>query len=138
MKPFPYFQTTDNDYGPTCLKMVAKFYGKDLEGNQLDDSVTTNTKGWTFLEMSSAAEKIGLTTLLYQGPIDVLKQVALPAILHWNLHQFVVLYKVRWNTYHIADPSKGVLKLRKSELQRHWLGNKKDLGKWGYAMTVAV
>ena len=138
MKQFPYFQVTHNDYGPKCVKMVAKFHGKDLEGNHLNNMATMNHEEWTFLEISSVAEKIGFKTLLYHGPVDVLKQVALPAILYWDLHHFVVLFKVRWNTYHIADARKGILKLRKSELQEHWLGNKTNQKTWGYAMTVMI
>lgn len=47
------------DCGPTCLRMVAKYYGKDYRLQTLRDLSGINREGVNLLGISEAAEKIG-------------------------------------------------------------------------------
>lgn len=72
------------------------------------------------------AEQIGFTTRPLRGEIDHLDQLALPAVLHWNLNHFVVLTKVtkgfRGRRFHIHDPARGSRVLKEEEFSRHFTG----------------
>lgn len=64
MKKFPnYRQAETKDCGPTCLKIIAKFYGKILDIQELRDCSETTRDGSNLLMLSDAAEKIGFRTI---------------------------------------------------------------------------
>lgn len=46
------------DCGPTCLRMVAKYYGKHYTGKTLRQFTGFNKEGVTLLGISETAEKI--------------------------------------------------------------------------------
>jgi ATP-binding cassette subfamily B protein len=45
----------------------------------------------------------------------------MPCILHWKQEHFVVLYRVKKNCFHIADPALGLIKLSKDEFEQCWV-----------------
>jgi ATP-binding cassette subfamily B protein len=118
------------DCGPTCLRMVAKHYGKTFSLQKLRDVSGINKEGVNLLGISEAAEKLGFRTIGSRLTLQQLAESELPVILHWNQNHFVVLYKVkgtRKNTkgdgavYYIADPAKGLIKYTEAEFAKHWL-----------------
>lgn len=50
----------------------------------------------------------------------------LPCVLHWNQNHFVVLYKATKNTFTIADPAKGIIKLSKQVFLQNWIGEQEE------------
>jgi ATP-binding cassette subfamily B protein len=121
---FPHIKQPDaKDCGPTCLKIVAKYYGKTIPIQQLRELSETIRIGSTLQGLSDAAEHIGVRTLPAKLNIEQLDEIPLPCILHWNKNHFVVLYKVKGNTCYISDPAHGLLTYKKSELITHWVGN---------------
>jgi ATP-binding cassette, subfamily B, bacterial len=110
------------DCGPTCLRMIAKYYGKNISLQKLRDISGINREGVSLLGISEAAEKIGFRTAGAKISLDDLKGSEFPLILHWDQNHFVVLYKVRRNIFYIADPAKGLLPYTQDEFLRHWLG----------------
>jgi ATP-binding cassette subfamily B protein len=123
--PF-YFQSESKDCGPTCLKIIAKFYGKILTLQQLRTLTETQREGSSLLGLSSAAEQIGFRTLGAKLNVLDLKEAVLPCLLHWNKNHYVVLYKVKKDFYYISDPSFGLLRYSKEEVLKHWIGNNAD------------
>lgn len=93
---FPFYRQLDGmDCGPTCLRMIARYYGKKFSVQQLRDSSFIQRTGVNLLGISEAAESIGLRTTGLRTTIDNLKQQSkLPCILHWNQMHFVVLYRI--------------------------------------------
>lgn len=108
------------DCGPTCLRMVAKHYGKNFSLQKLRDISGLNREGVSLLGISEAAEKIGFRTAGAKIGLDELKKSEFPLILHWDQNHFVVLYKVKKGSFYIADPSKGLLQYSESEFLKHW------------------
>lgn len=97
MKPFPHYQQLDSmDCGPSCLRMIAKYYGRCYSLQNLRERSFITRQGVSMLGISDAAESIGMRT---QGVRISLQQlvedVPLPCILHWNQNHFVVLYNVK-------------------------------------------
>lgn len=113
---FPFYRQLDGmDCGPTCLRMIARYYGKKFSVQQLRENSYIQRTGVNLLGISEAAESIGLRTTGIRTTIDKLKQQSkLPCILHWNQMHFVVLYRVEESKgktfFHIADPAYGLLK----------------------------
>ena len=64
MTDFPFYKQPDSkDCGPTCLKIIAKHYGKTLNIQTLRSLSETTRVGSNLLTLSDAAEKIGFRTL---------------------------------------------------------------------------
>ena len=139
---FPFYRQLDGmDCGPTCLRMIARYYGKKFSVQQLRENSYIQRTGVNLLGISEAAESIGLRTTGIRTTIDKLKQQSkLPCILHWNQMHFVVLYKIeraKGKTYfHIADPSYGLLKYEEEELKKCWISTRQGGVEKGIAMLV--
>lgn len=139
---FPFYRQLDGmDCGPTCLRMIARYYGKKFSVQQLRENSYIQRTGVNLLGISEAAESIGLRTTGIRTTIDKLKQQSkLPCILHWNQMHFVVLYKIeraKGKTYfHIADPAYGLLKYEEEELKKCWISTRQGGVEKGIAMLV--
>lgn len=125
MKKFPFYKQADSkDCGPTCLKIIAKYYKKPIPIQLLRSLSETTRSGSSLLGISNAAEKLGFRSLGVKITLDQLKEeVPLPCILHWNKNHYVVLYKISRGVYYISDPAHGILKYSKEELLKFWIGN---------------
>lgn len=131
------------DCGPTCLRMIAAYYGKRFSVQQLRDHAYIQRTGVNLLGISVAAESIGMRTTGVRTTLEKLKQQSkLPCILHWQQEHFVVLYRVerkKGKTYfYIADPAYGLLKYEEEELRKCWISTRKDGMEKGVAMLVEV
>ena len=121
---FPFYkQAESKDCGPTCIKIVAKFYGKIIVVQKLRALSETTRTGSTLLGLSDAAESIGLRAIGVNLSLEKLKEVPLPCILHWNKNHFVVLYKISQKYFYISDPAHGLLNYTKEDLVKRWIGN---------------
>ncbi len=124
MKKFPSFiQTESKDCGPTCLKIIAKFYGKILNIQELRDYSETTRDGSNLLMLSGAAEKFGFRTIGVKRSVQQLDEVPLPCILHWNKYHYVVLHKIKKGIYYISDPAIGLIDYNQEEFLKFWIGN---------------
>ena len=87
-----YIQLDQMDCGPTCLRMIAKHYGKNYSLQSLRNLTGITREGVSLLGISEAGEKIGFKTLAASVSFEQLnEEVSLPCILYWNQHHFVVV-----------------------------------------------
>lgn len=128
-KRVPFFMQHDiMDCGPTCLRMIAAYYGKSISLETLRGISYISREGVSLLGISVAAEKIGFRSL---GVLITLEQlisdVPLPCIIHWEQEHFVVLYNIKKkrNNYIfcIADPSQGYIEYSQREFTRYWVSS---------------
>ena len=127
MKKFTHYRQADNkDCGPTCLKIIAKYYGKTINIQELRDFSETTREGSNLLFLSDAAEKIGFRTLGVKLSVKRIEEAPLPCILHWNKDHYVVLYKIKKGKYYISDPAFGLLEYNREEFVKFWIGNNAD------------
>lgn len=140
---FKFYEQLDAmDCGPTCLRMIAKHYGKNFSLQKLRGNSGINREGVSLLGISQAAEKIGFRTTGARVALTQLGEIELPVILHWDKNHFVVLVKItsgrNWlnpfergkakSYYHIADPAKGIIKYNEEEFSQHWISIGNDKG----------
>lgn len=125
-KRFPAFRQFDTaDCGPTCLRMVASYYGKEFPLSHLRELSHITRDGVTMLGISDAAESIGFKTLGVSLTFDQLfREAPLPCIVHWEQNHFVVVYNVSTRSgkqyIHIADPAKGKVKYERDSFIHSW------------------
>lgn len=138
MKKFTHYRQADHkDCGPTCLKIIAKYYGKTINIQELRDFSETTREGSNLLFLSDAAEKIGFRTLGVKLSVQRIEEAPLPCILHWNKDHYVVLYKIKKDRFYISDPAFGLLDYSKEEFTKFWIGNNADdLTKEGIALLI--
>lgn len=96
------------DCGPTCIRMIAKYYGRSVSLEKLRELSETTRAGSSLKGISFASEKLGFKTIGVKIDYKNLVQNApLPCIVFWNEHHFVVVYKIKKNKIYIADPAHG-------------------------------
>lgn len=130
------------DCGPTCLRMIAKHYGKNFSLQKLRDIAGINKEGVSLFGISEAAEKIGFRTMGSRLTPQQLRETELPVILHWNQNHFVVLFKAPAKSsskkaWHIADPAKGLIKYTEEEFLQHWLSTHHHGHSQGIALMLS-
>lgn len=109
------------DCGPTCLRMVAKHYGRNYKTQTLRQLCEINKEGVSLLGISDAAEKIGFRSLGVKLNTVQLKEAELPCILHWRQNHFVVLYKIKKAKFFLADPANGLVVLTEQDFNQNWI-----------------
>ncbi len=120
------------DCGPTCLRMISKWHGKRISLDKLRQASQYSSNGVSLLGLAEAAEGLGLRAKGVKVSVeDMINDIPLPAILHWNQYHFVVLTpaSTRKNIV-IADPAKGMITLSKNDFIANWVstGGQKQLG----------
>lgn len=127
MSEFPHYKQTEaKDCGPTCVKIIAKHYGKIINTQQLRTLSETTREGSSLLGLSEASEKIGFRSLGVKLSFNQLLEASLPCIVHWNKNHYVIVYKIKKGVVFISDPAHGLITYTKSEFINHWIGNNAD------------
>lgn len=112
------------DCGPTCLRMIAKYYGRSLSLTKLRTLAETTRQGSSLSYVSEAAEKVGFRTLGVSIGFEKLKRDALlPCIVFWKQEHFVVVYKITKERVYVADPAHGLITYSQKEFTEAWIGS---------------
>ena len=128
-KRFPFFQQFDLvDCGPTSLRMIAAYHGRNFSLQHLRELCYIERDGVSLLGIVRAAERIGFRADAFQlafkgehshesGLVDL----ACPFIVHWEQNHFVVVYDIRDDYVLVADPkAPGLQKLSHVAFQKGW------------------
>ncbi len=139
-KSFPFYKQPDSkDCGPTCLRIVAKHYGKLISLQEIRELSETTREGSNLLKLSDAAEAIGFRSLGVKIDYHQLKDSPLPCIVHWNKNHFVVVYAIKKGVVYISDPSYGLITYTAKEFLERWIGNNaSEETKEGIALLLEV
>ena len=112
------------DCGPSCLRMIAKYYGRHFSLDRLRDLSDFSKDGVSLLGISNAAEKIGFKTLGVKINFEQLENdVPKPCIIYWEQNHFVVLppQKRSKRDIIIADPASSMYAMDKKEFRQKWM-----------------
>lgn len=128
------------DCGPSCLRMVARWYGKTYSLQHLREHSYITRSGVSMLGISDAAESIGFRTGGYRMNFEELLEVPQPFIVHWNRNHFVVVYDIKKknNTYkiYVADPANGLLIYTQKEFEKFWCSTEKEGEPKGHLLAL--
>jgi ATP-binding cassette subfamily B protein len=114
------------DCGPTCLKMITKYYGREYPLPYLREITYIGKGGVSLLGISDAAETLGFKTLSAKLSFEKLKQVKLPVIAHWMQNHFIIIYKIKRGRVYAADPAFGIVKYKEKEFVAGWAQGEKE------------
>jgi len=138
-KFFFYRQLDKMDCGPTCLRMIAKYYGKNYSIKTLRELLNVRQSGTTLQSLIGTSNKIGFETQLRSLAMEQLTAITLPCILHWDRKHFVVLppqdfnFRKKTSKILIADPAFGMVRLSQTSFLKAWMG---DHAQTGYALSL--
>jgi ATP-binding cassette subfamily B protein len=126
------------DCGPTCLKMVARYYSRYFSLERLRNLSYISPIGTSLRGLIKSAEFIGFETQCLQIPFSILiSEIKLPCIIHWNSNHFCVLYKIKNNKiFYIIDPNVGRLKYSDTEFKERWLKYQTEDTLTGIVLTL--
>jgi ATP-binding cassette, subfamily B, bacterial len=153
---FPHYRQLDSmDCGPTCLKMVSRYYGKSVDLHTLREKCYITKRGVSLLGISDAAENIGFRTLGVKLTWEQLKDDAnLPCIVHWNQNHFVVVHKIKEKRRRIfrrrltsqgessntqisvSDPGQGLHEYNEKQFKDSWISATKSGEGRGIALLL--
>lgn len=125
IRSFPFYRQIESpDCGLTCLRMVAKFYGKAYSLESLSEKSYAGRQGASMSNISDAAESIGLRSTSAVVTYDnLIEENRFPVIVHWRHHHMVVLYRIdKKQRAHIADPAHGIMQLSRKDFIQSWSG----------------
>ncbi len=144
MKSFPHITQPDSmECGATCLRMIAKFYGREYRAETMQRICLVTREGVSMLSLSDAAEYLGFRTVCGRMTLEkVVEQRPFPCILHWNQEHFVVLYDVKTRRdgeriFYIADPAKNLLRIDEDTMRDAWISTRSRGEEKGIIMALA-
>lgn len=119
---FPFFRQLDyRDCGPTCLRMIAKFHGKNFSREFLRDKASITRQGVTMAGIADAAEIIEMRTLGMRISLESLvNEAPTPFIVPWRQKHFVVVFKTTKTKIYVADPAQGLLEYAHEDFLKAW------------------
>ena len=140
---FPHIKQPDSmECGATCLRMIAKFHGKEYSAETMQNLCVVTREGVSMLGIADAAEYIGFRTICGRMTLGkMVEQRPFPCILHWNQDHFVVLYDVKKkqdgkSVFYIADPGKNLLRIDEEEFRNAWISTRSRGEEKGILMAL--
>jgi ATP-binding cassette subfamily B protein len=135
---FPFYKQHDAmDCGATCLRMIARHYGRFFSLDYLRTLTHQRREGVSLLEISDAAEHLGFRTLAAKIDFERLRlDVPLPCVVHWRQNHYLVVYRITRRHVQLADPAVGLLRLTHQEFMDGWLSITEEGEKLGVVLVV--
>ena len=123
---FPSFiQYNTKDCGPSCLKIISKYYGQEYSLAYLSELCQVSRDGTSISSMRDAAEKLGYDVSVTKMSWKTLNNdnIKLPCIIHLRQNHFVVLYSIGVDKkkLFISDPAIGLLTYDEGTFCNLWL-----------------
>lgn len=128
---FPVHRQLDSiSCGPTCLLMIAEYYGARYCRDYLGRLCAPDSHGTSIMAICNAAGYLGLQSLAVRTSFVRLKELPLPAIALRKGH-FIVVRKIEGEQVQIADPARGLLTYTSKEFMKGWSESDKEFDSRG-------
>jgi ATP-binding cassette subfamily B protein RaxB len=108
--------------GLACLAMICSYHGHQIDLNTLRRRYPVSMNGVTLRGLMQVANHLKLLGRPLRFEMEHIRELQLPAILHWDMSHFVVLKSVRRRELVVHDPATGVKTYRFSEASGHVTG----------------
>ncbi|HEY0114024.1 MAG TPA: peptidase domain-containing ABC transporter [Allosphingosinicella sp.] len=115
-------QTEIAECGLAALAMVAGFHGLHISLGTLRRQYAPSLRGAPLKALIAVADRIGLSSRAVKLPLESLPDLAMPAILHWDMTHYVVLERMKGGRALIHDPAVGSRWYDRDELSKHFTG----------------
>jgi ATP-binding cassette subfamily B protein len=118
-----YHQLTSTDCGAACLTMLASYFGKKYNLQQVKSLFEFTRAGITIQDIADNSEKMGFDSAILKLTTEELQTFPFPVILYWKQEHFLVYEKSKNDIFYLSDPAYGRVKLAKEEFENAWKGN---------------
>lgn len=108
--------------GAACLCMILAYHGKWLPLEQLREECGVSRDGSKASSLLVVARAHGLKAQGYRREPEALRDMPLPAIIHWNFNHFVVLCGFKKDRAVLNDPGRGRVEVSLEEFDESFTG----------------
>ena len=115
-------QTEAAECGLACLAMISSYYGHRIDLNTLRRRHPVSLKGVTLRALIQVATQMHFACRALRFELGHLKQLHLPAIVHWDMNHFLVLKSVTKRGIVVHDPASGERFFPIVEASKHLTG----------------
>jgi ATP-binding cassette subfamily B protein RaxB len=115
-------QTEAAECGLACLAMISSYHGHRIDLNTLRRRHPVSLKGVTLRALIQVASQMDLTCRPLRFELGQLRQLHLPAIVHWDMNHFLVLRSVTRRGILVHDPASGERFFPIAEASKHLSG----------------
>lgn len=138
MFKFPNYRQLDGkDCGPTCIQIIAKYYGKFFSLQEIRELSSISKEGLSLYELGLTAERLGLKSIPIKATLtNLINEIPLPCIAHWGNKHYIVVYKAYKNKIYVSDPLLGLLKYTKEEFIKRWIGINNERSEKGILLLL--
>ncbi|AST06332.1 peptidase domain-containing ABC transporter [Anoxybacillus sp. ST70] len=133
-KKVPYVaQVQESECGLCCVSMIMRYHGERVSVKTLSKKAEVGRDGISLNDMKNILIEFGYDVKLYEASSSMLQKINdQPLIIFWNNSHFVVLERIKNNSFVIVDPSIGRITVSNEEFNNHfsnivlWCKPKKD------------
>ena len=115
-------QTEAAECGLACLAMISSYHGHRIDLNTLRRRHPVSLKGVTLRALIQVASQMDLACRPVRFELGQLRQLHLPAIVHWDMNHFLVLRSVTRRGIVVHDPASGERFFPIAEASKHLSG----------------
>ena len=115
-------QSEGSECGLACLAMISSYYGHDVDLNVLRRQFPISIRGTTAKQLLDIAGQMSLDGRAVKAPVEQIRELQLPCILHWQMNHFVVLHAIASSSVTIHDPARGRMQVPMKDFTRHFTG----------------
>jgi ATP-binding cassette subfamily B protein RaxB len=115
-------QTEVAECGLASLAMVANYHGLNIDLGGLRREFAPSIRGAALKSLIGVADRLGFTSRPVKLPLEEVRNLHMPALLHWDMNHYVVLERVKAGKALIHDPAGRSRWFLLSELSNHFTG----------------
>lgn len=114
-------QESSMDCGLACLKMICRYYGKEINIERIRGLVDFDIQGISLNGIFNAAKSLELSPIPTQLSLDeiLIYLSEGPIITHWKGNHFVVVFYASKKSLIIGDPEYGIKKISHAEFKKN-------------------
>lgn len=118
----PMRQVEATECALVCVAMIAGYHGYRVSLADLRQRFAVSLRGSTVKDIIQWAASLRLGANAVRCDLEELKELRLPAILHWRMEHFVVLEAVQTDGLRVVDPALGTRTITWDEASRGFTG----------------
>lgn len=120
-------QHDETDCAAACMAMITAYHRVPVGVARLRDMANVDADGATLWSVAQAAESLGFHARGLQLTYEALKEITLPALVHWQGFHYIVLYEIDDGHVLVGDPAIGLKRIPAEEFRRAWTGRALEL-----------